>query len=416
MPSDKPLKIVILGLNYTPELVGVAIYTTGLAEGLARRGHDVHVVAGKPYYPSWKVEKSFRGRWIRQTKENEVKITRLAHYVPKRPSGFRRLVHHLSFAASCLIPFVIVAFKRRPDVIFTVAPSLVASPIALVAARLVGASTWLHIQDFEVEAAMATGLVRRAGVWAKLGRWGETFLLRRFDRVSTISEAMCRKCAEKGVKSDRIYEFRNWADIESVKPLDGPSIYRTEWEISTRHVALYSGNIANKQGIEIIVSAARRLKCRSDLTFVICGEGPNLDNLKLQAAGLSNIQFRPLQPKERLGDLVGLATLHLLPQLASAADLVLPSKLANMLASGRPVVATALPGSGLAHEVGECGLIVRPEDEDAFVDAIERLLNDDDWVAYGKAARARAEERWDRESIITKLERQLLLARDAPVR
>jgi colanic acid biosynthesis glycosyl transferase WcaI len=232
--------------------------------------------------------------------------------------------------------------------------------------------------------------------------------LGRFDQVSSISPQMCRKLEEKGVSAAKIYELRNWADVDRVTPLSGRSSYRDEWEIENPHVALYSGNIANKQGIEIVLEAARLLSSRNDLMFVVCGEGPNRANLETAAADLDNIQFHDLQPRDRLSELLGLASVHLMPQLAGAADLVLPSKLTNMLASGRPIVATAAEGTGLADEVEGCGLICPPGDTAAFVRAIERLLDDPELSArFGSAARRRAEERWSKWPILKRGMKQM---------
>ena len=193
-----------------------------------------------------------------------------------------------------------------------------------------------------------------------------------------------------------------------------PSPYRQEWGITTPQVVLYSGNIANKQGIEIVVHAARLLRHRPDLTFVICGEGPNRANLETLAEGLTNIQFHDLQSKERLNDLMGLATIHLLPQKADAADLVLPSKLTNMLASGRPVVATAAPGTGLADAVEGCGIVTPPEDIKAFAKAIENLSDEEAlYQAMSKAARHRAEQRWDKNTALSSIEGPLFKSKDA---
>jgi colanic acid biosynthesis glycosyl transferase WcaI len=209
------------------------------------------------------------------------------------------------------------------------------------------------------------------------------------------------------VPANRVLELRNWADLSRVHVLDGPSPYRAEWGIAARHVALYSGNIANKQGIGIIVEAARRLAHREDLLFLVCGEGPNRDQLVDSARGLPNIRFEPLQPMERLGDLVGLASVHLLPQLAGAADLVLPSKLTNMLASGRPIVATADPGTGIASEVEGCGILTPPGDADRFAAAINDVLDRPEAAAmYGAEARRRAEQRWSHDAVIDRLEAQ----------
>jgi colanic acid biosynthesis glycosyl transferase WcaI len=113
---------------------------------------------------------------------------------------------------------------------------------------------------------------------------------------------------------------------------------------------------------------------------------------------------RDLQPKDRLSDLLGLASVHLLPQKAEAADLVLPSKLTNMLASGRPVVATAAAGTGLAREMEGCGIVTPPGDEVAFADAIETVL-DQPLLAdrYSRTARDRAERDWNKDRILASL-------------
>lgn len=396
----RTLDILILGLNYAPEKIGIAVYTAGLAETLAARGHHIRVVAGKPYYPSWSVQPGFRSGWRRKGLENGVELTRVAHYVPSRPSAVRRILHHISFALSALLPAVRAAVARHPDLVVMIAPSLISAPVAKFAGWVSGAKTWIHIQDFEVEAAAATGLVKRQCLFG-LALRVEAAILKRFDRISSISPAMCRKCIAKGVPAHRVVEFRNWADIDSVRPLVEQSPYRSEWGVSTPHVALYSGNIANKQGIDLVVKTAQLMRHRTDLTFVVCGEGPNRASLEAQTAALSNIVFRDLQPRERLGDLLGLATVHLLPQLADVADLVLPSKLTNMLASGRPIVATAHPGTGLAEEVEGCGLVVPPSEPLAFAGAIAHLLdNPEERTALGAAARARAEHCWVQSAII----------------
>ncbi|MCX5516783.1 colanic acid biosynthesis glycosyltransferase WcaI [Kaistia algarum] len=402
------MKILILGLNYAPEKVGVAVYTSGMAEALARSGHEVEVVVGQPYYPAWKVAEGY-SRWLyKRSTENGVKILRCPLYVPARPSALRRVLHHMSFGLAALFPMLTRAIASRPDIVFTVAPALISAPVAAIAARLSGAKSWLHIQDFELEAAFATGLMSEQGLLPRLASWFERTTLSRFDVVSSISDPMCRKLAAKGVAAERIVQFRNWSDIDAVRPLETLSPYAEEWGVHSPHVLLYSGNIANKQGIEVLVDAARLLADRKDLTFVVCGDGPNRERLERLADGLPNLRFFPLQPKERLGELLGLASIHVLPQIAGAADLVLPSKLTNMLSSGRPIIATADPGTALAIEVEGCGVVTPPGDAEALAKAITNLMEDAALHHQcGQNARRRAEERWAKPSILRGFEAKL---------
>ena len=400
--QPEPLRLTIIGLNYAPETVGIGPYTAGLAEGLVKRGVAVHAIVGQPYYPQWRKRTGFSGTIWRRSFEQGVRVTRCPHYVPARPSGWRRIVHLASFALAALPVGLSVVGRRerRPSIVLCIAPALLSVPVAWLTARLCSARLWIHVQDFEVEAALAVGLVRR-GRLAQLASALENRLLRSADRVSTISPQMSRKLADKGVPDGRIVELRNWAT--ALAPSEGSARLdlRTQWGLAGSKVALYSGNIANKQGIGIVVEAARLVAHRADLVFVICGEGPNRAALEASADGLRNVQFHGLQPATRLAELLALADIHLLPQLADAADLVLPSKLANMLASGRPVVATAAPGTGLHAEVQGCGVTTPPGDAAAFAAAIAALLDDPAQAErLGACGIERARDRWSRGQIM----------------
>lgn len=403
------MKIQILGINYAPEMISTAIYTTGMAEFLSELGGATTVVTAQPYYPEWKI----RAGWpkFRYRTEKPTPNLRVIHcplYVPRRPSGKTRLVHYATFALAALPRMLWCALIDRPEVILVVAPSLVSAEVGLLAARLSGAKCWLHIQDFEVEAAFATGAFLEGSRIGLLAKSFERRVLARFDVVSSISEPMLAKIVEKGVPKERVFELRNWADLSRVKVIEGESPLRSGLGITSRHVVLYSGNVAAKQGLEIIPVVARKLGHRDDLTFVIVGEGPFLAELKMLAEDLDNVRFFPLQPRERLSESLGMADIHLLPQIAGVADLVLPSKLTNMLASGRPVIATALPGTALANEVAGAGLITPPGDAEALADAISTLLDDPECRReMGREARAAALRRWDMSSILKNLETRL---------
>jgi colanic acid biosynthesis glycosyl transferase WcaI len=273
---------------------------------------------------------------------------------------------------------------------------------------------WIHVQDFEVEAAVATGLLNERSALGRIAYATEGRILRMGDIVSSISPQMCAKLRAKGFAEDAVYQLRNWSNAGFAGTGTDSSAYRSEWGLGDRKVALYSGNIANKQGLEIVIEAARMLKERQDLAFVICGEGPNRDRLRALAAGLDNVQFHDLQPVERMGEFLSLASIHLLPQIVGAADLVLPSKLTNMLASGRPVVATAAPGTGLHDEVEGCGINTTPGDPAGLAEGIRTLLDDPGLSSrLGCAARERARERWSQDAIIDAVEARMIRTAEA---
>ena len=402
------MRLLLISILYSPEPSGVGPYSAGLASWLVSRGHSVSVIAANPSYPHWKLYPGYgRLSWSRAT-ESGVDVHRVPVYIPRRVTAIGRVLHYISFTVNAFLPALRVALTLRPQVVLLVAPTLIATPVALVAASISRSTGWLHVQDFEVGAALGTGQILANGFLARLATRFEKWCVSTFDVASSISREMCARLVDLGLEPKNVYEFRNWSNIDLVKPACRDT-YRSHFSIKHRYVALYSGSIAKKQGIELILQAASLLASRKDLVFVICGDGPDRVEWERQAAVLDNVLFFGLQPYERLGDLLAMADLHLLPQLAGVADMVLPSKLTNMLASGRPVVATAELGTGLYAEVNGCGLISPPGDSVAFSAAIDRLLNDAVLIVeLGAAARIRAEERWASHSILSEFETRLV--------
>jgi colanic acid biosynthesis glycosyl transferase WcaI len=330
--------------------------------------------------------------------------------VPQQPGGLKRLLHLASFALASL-PVLCAQWRWKPDVVWVVEPPLMCAPAAAAFAAARGTRSWLHIQDYEVDAALDLGLIKGHMLRRAVQR-AERWLMRRFDRVSTISGRMVDRAMAKGVDTGRALHFPNWVDIGGITPLAAPSAYRAELGLAPDAVvALYSGNMGNKQGLETLAEVARLLQDDPRIQLVFGGNGSGRADLQARCAGLNNVRFLDLQPLERLSDWLGLADVHLLPQRADAADLVMPSKLTGMLASGRAVLATAQPGTELSRVVVQdaaCGLVVPPENPAAMADALLALAADPTRrAALGANGRRHAEAELSRDAILRRFETQL---------
>lgn len=377
-------RILIYGMNYAPELAGVGKYTGEIAEYLAAEGADVTVVTTPPHYPGWAVQDGFRNRYSRSV-ANDVRVLRTPLLLRRKMKGVWRLLAPLSFAASSAPVVFWQILRRKPETVFCVEPTLFAAPVAQLAAKLVGAKTVLHVQDLEVDAAFAVGHLGALGFLKALGYAFERFTLKRFDKVITISNRMAEKLVEKGVKPQNMALVRNWVDLSHIYPMTEESPYRAELGFTKDDfVVLYSGNIGAKQGLTVLLDAAEQLRRQSNIQFVIAGEGPLKDALQARYGVLPNLRFLPFQPYARLNEFLNMADLHALPQEKGAADLVLPSKLGGMLASGKPVLVTADEGTELAEFARGGAIVVPPGNVDHIVKNIVKLSVNREFIQSDK--------------------------------
>lgn len=380
--GDHPnaLSVVVYGINFEPELTGCGKYTGEMARWLASRGHAVHVVTAPPYYPQWEVAQGHRGWAYRQEQwgeGSELSVLRCPLWVPRKVTGTKRLIHLGTFALSSAFGLLYTLARRRADLILLVAPTLACAPAALILSRVFKVPIWLHVQDFEVDAMHAMGLVHQRGWLRQSALKIEAWIMQRFDRVSSISEKMVQRLHDKGVQPSRTVQFLNWVDVSAIHPKPRPDPNNTIRQMLgvsvDQTLILYAGNIGQKQGIDVVIDAARRLAHRKDLFFGMIGAGAALAQLKSQSQDLDQVRWLPLQPLELLNELLNAADIHVLPQRVDAADLVMPSKLTGMLASGRPVIGTAEADTQLGKVLDECGIRVPAGCAQALSNAIVEL-------------------------------------------
>ncbi|WP_239618845.1 glycosyltransferase WbuB [Cohnella mopanensis] len=408
-------KLLLYSINFVPELTGIGKYNGEMVQWLTEHGYEVRVVTAPPYYPHWKVQAGYSS--YRYSKElwNGAKVWRCPLWVPKSGSGLKRLLHLFSFALSS-IPLFIKHMLWRPDVCLIVEPPLALSPMAVMIAKLLRIKTWLHVQDFEVDAAFDLGLLPNH---KRLKKWViglESWLMRRFDTVSSISEPMTRRLLMKGVPPDRIKLFPNWVDISVIHPLPDETRNRFRETMGyTREdlVVLYSGNMGEKQGLDTVLDAAERLQSMSHVRFMLCGEGVAKSKLMERAnrQRLSNVRFLPLQPAEKLNELLNMADVHLLMQKRNTSDLVMPSKLTGMLASGRAVIAAAEEQTAV-HSVmqqSQAGILIPPEDAIKLAEALMSLSErSDDRKRHGDRAREYAVSYLGYESVMNAFQQTMV--------
>jgi colanic acid biosynthesis glycosyl transferase WcaI len=377
------VKLVLNSLNYSPELTGIGKYNGEMCPELVKRGLEVKAIVAPPYYPEWQVHQGYLNAWYSKSHVQGVTVRRCPLYVPKKATSIKRILHLASFAFTSGLALLGQVFKK-PDIIFLVQPTLFCVPIVLLVGKLTGAKTIMHIQDFEVDAMLGLGMTRsQQGKMSKFAKKIERWLLSKFDAVSSISYSMLENAKRKGVADDKLLFFPNWSDTDFVTPQTNGDALKKEWGFApTDKIVLYAGNIGKKQGLEIVLEAAQQYLEQPLIKFVLVGAGTHVDVLRNMAESmlLKNVYFLPLQPWERVPEMLALADIHLVVQKKGAADAVLPSKLTNILSAGGHALVTTEADTELgrlAEKFADIYQCAEPEDLSAFSQTLSDMLGQD---------------------------------------
>jgi colanic acid biosynthesis glycosyl transferase WcaI len=213
--------------------------------------------------------------------------------------------------------------------------------------------------------------------------------------VTVLSADMRANLAAKMRHPERLEVIPNFVDVDAIKPSPRENGYRAEYGLTGKTVVMYAGNIGMSQSLSLLVDAARATIDRADVVYVVNGAGSMLDELEHSAAGLANVRFMPMQPIERLPEVLAAGDVHLVPLKTGLSRSSVPSKTYSILAAGRPILASVDAGSEVQRiiESAGAGTAVPPDDPGAFVTALTTLLADPDSLrAMGERARAYVEE------------------------
>jgi glycosyltransferase involved in cell wall biosynthesis len=392
-------RLLLVSTNYAPEHAGIGPYATQIAEHWAAGGAEVHVLAGMPHYPAWRLDPAYAGVWRAQELRGGVRVHRRRHTVPARQSAVRRAVFEASVLGHGLLAPPVMG---RPDAVVAQLPSLAGGVLGARLARRHRVPYVPVVQDLMGAAAAQSG-IRGGGRVAAAAGAAEAYALRRAALVGVIHESFAAKVAALGVPERRIRLVPNWSHVQGPSQPREQTRERLGWAPGET-VLLHSGNMGLKQGLDVLLKAAR---LDPKLRVVLMGDGSQRARLRESAARLPNVDVVPPAADADFPEVLGAADVLAVTQRASVLDMSVPSKLTSYFAAGRPVVASVAAGGGTAQEVERsgAGVLVPPEDPRALLDAVRELAADPARAdALGARGPAYAREHLSREAGLARMD------------
>ncbi len=399
--------ITIISVNFYPEDSSTGLYTTEMADFLAAKGHKVSVITGVPYYPQWEINQNYsNGKRFLHERKGDINIYRYKLYVPKNPSFLKRVLHLTDFTLGSIRNL----FKiKNCDLVISVVPFTSNVFLGWLLSKKKKAKLWAHIQDFEFDAAIESGMVKnKCGLKSKgfgVLFWIEKVLLKKTNINSTISFGMINKLQSKAGRS--VYYFPNWVNPLKINPA---TARKHDFLTSSKFKILYSGNIGAKQDWAFFIKIIRHFKNEADIEFIIVGDGAMKSWLLQETKEYKNVKYFNPIAYGQLSDLLCSADTHFLFQKSDVIDTVMPSKLLGMMSSGKPSIVTGNLKSEVAKVFAESsgGFFHAANDLAGVANSILLLKNDTiQSKNTGAIAREYIISRFSEEKVLSGFEKQI---------
>lgn len=402
------MRVVVWGINYAPEITGIAPHNVAVCEFLQRHAHDVEIVTTFAYYPAWRKRAEDRHRIFRTDRINGVPVHRCWHFVPARVTAWKRIVHEAAFVLTSTIR---VLSLKRPGVFVIVSPPLLLGAAAWFVGKLKGAPFVFHVQDLQPDAAVGLGILK-AGLFTRALYRLEAFAYKHAMCVAGISEEILEAFRHKGVPEHKLILFPNAVALPDRAEIPPAGRFRAKHGFAPNEfLAIYAGNLGIKQGLHLLLDAAELLRSDKDIRIVIAGDGAAREMLEQDAheRGLTNLSILPLQFGSDYKELLVDADVSLITQQSGSGNAFFPSKLLITLAYSSPVVTVSDKGSALARVVaeGRFGRNILPGKAELLAGTLRDLMQNRQelrgWGAAGRNYVERFEQRKVLERFVARL-------------
>lgn len=391
-------KLFVFSELYYPDESATGYVLTRIAEGLAK-SLTVHVLCGPPSTyggsaraPLFETRKGvIIERCPATTLDKNIMLLRLLNVVTVSLSIFWKALWRMQRGDSVLV------VTNPPTLPF----------VALAASRLRSAKCLLLIHDVFPEALTAAKMLQPGGFPVRFLDGLYQLLYRKVDRIVVLGRDMLRLVMQKLNPDDlRVHVITNWADLEEILPAHrAHNVLLKKLNLADKFVVQYAGNIGRMHGLEVLLEAAKILKGRTDIHFLLVGSGAKKQWLESLAKkeGLNDVSFLSPQPRSDLADVLNASDVAIISFIPGMAGVSVPSKMYNILAAGKPIIALVDHDSETAMVVREeqIGWVVPPGRPDLVAAALEEASGDRQCLLeMGKRARAAAEGKYSFQRVI----------------
>lgn len=371
---------------------------TRIAEGLAK-SRSVNVLCSQPTYAA-------RGtRAPSREEHNGVCIERCWSTALSKDFIPFRLINLLTISASMF--FSALIRLRRDDIVLVVTnPPLLPFAISTVC-RLKGAKCILRIDDVYPNVLVSTGVARPESLIVRIMERLTRRLYGGVQAIVVLGRDMAALVRSKLPDiADRITVIPNWADLDLVSPHPkSENALLSELGLKDKFVVQCAGNMGRAQGIDTMFAAAEILRDNDQVHFLFIGSGARRPWMEQQVRdkNMRNVTLVDQRPRSDQPNFLNACDAAMASLVPGMLGVSVPSRMYNIMAAGRPIIAITEPGSEMALVVEEehIGWVVPPDDAAALAEAISDACRNPSLIAeMGARARIAAETKYSEEHAV----------------
>jgi colanic acid biosynthesis glycosyl transferase WcaI len=376
MAAVQQLRILYISHYFPPEVNAPAVRVSQFSRLWQQLGHEVTVVTGFPNHPQGVIPKEYRGKLFDRESLDGVNVLRSYVYAAPNKGFARRILNYLSFMISAMISAI---FRSGPqDIVIATSPQFFVAVAGYVVSRFKRAPFIFEVRDVWPEEIVAVGAMKRGLVITLLERM-EMFLYRRAKMIVAVAQGTIDILTRRGVPSDKIVLIPNGVEFDRFSSAIDDHTIRDRHDLNGHFLVSYIGTHGMAHNLGTILGAAKRLRDRRDIRFLFVGDGADKANLVAASSDLKldNVTFAPQQDRNRVAQYYAASDLCLVPlRQAELFTKNIPSKIYEVMASGKPILLGATGESQELVESARAGIAVEPENDLDLSEKIVLLADD----------------------------------------
>lgn len=364
------MKILFLTDNFPPEVNAPAIRTFEHCREWVKRGAEVTVITCHPNFPQGKIYPGYKNSWKTEEMVEGIRVIRVWSYVTSNSGFLKRVLDYLSFSFTGLLASLTI----KTDVIVATSPQFFNAVSGFWAGFLKRRPWLMEVRDLWPESILAVGAMKPGPVYNLLSTL-EYFLYQTADHIVVVTDSFKENIQNRGISIEKISVIKNGVLLNNFQPQAKNTDLETALCLEGKFVLAYFGTHGMAHGLDFILRVSQKLP--ENVVILLIGDGAEKENLIAlhESLGLTNVRILPPVPKEEMSRYISVSDVALVNlKKSDTFKTVIPSKIFENAAMKKPILLGVEGEAKALIEKYSAGVCFEPENETAFLEAVNQML------------------------------------------